>query len=149
MTDKQITVLNKLVDIAASVDGIMFAGLYPDDMQNIGQRFPAVIVKDGNEDAPNYSTGQAVHYSYMPEILLITEVNTFNTRIRDILALQNKLVTALIADLTISGTVHNVNGHAIEKGVDQDLLSEFSAGFQGELSVHKITLNTTIKDSRS
>lgn len=149
MTNKQILVLNEMVRIAENVAGVTFAGLYPDSMQDIGQRFPAVIVRDGNEDAPAFSTGQNVHYTYTPDVIVIHEVNTFTTRIADILSLQNEIVTKLITDLSMSGLVHNVNGYSVSKGTDQDILAEASAGYQGEISVSVITLNLTIKDTRS
>ena len=149
MINKQIIVLEKIKEIAESVAGIQYAGLYPDAIGNIGQRFPAVVIKDGNEDANRYNTGQTVMYEYNPQILLIHEVNGFNTRIRDILNLQAALITALITDLTLGGTVHNIQGHSIEKGTNQDILTEMAAGYQGEITVNTITLNTIIMDTRS
>lgn len=149
MTNKQIAVLDKIVEIAQAVTGIAFAGLYPDSVNNVGQNFPAVIVRDGNEDASRYAAGREVYYTYTPEVMLITEVNTFNTRIGDILALQNALVTAIITDLSLSGLVHNIQGHRVTKGTDQDILATATSGYQGELSVHTIQFDLLIKDTRS
>lgn len=149
MTNKQILVLNKIVDIAKGIDGIAFAGLYPDALGSVGQKFPAVIVRDGNESAPNYDAGGRVRYEYLVDVILMQEVNKFNTRIESLLDTQNKIVTAIISDLKIAGTVLAVIGHAIDKGTDQDTLLEYSGGYQGELSSRVITFTIQMLDSRS
>jgi len=149
MTDKQILVLNRVLAVAKATTGIVFAGLYPDALQQIGQQFPAVVVYDGNEDAPNYDTGQQVRYEYIVEVALYHEVNGFKNRIQDVLSLQNKLVTAIITDLTLSGTVNAVLGHSVDKGYFQGSELADIGGYQGEVSKRLIRFRLQIKDSRS
>lgn len=149
MTDKQILVLNKIVETAKAVTGIAFVGLYPDALAQIGQRFPAVVVYDGNEDAPNYDTGQQVRYEYTVELALYHEVNGFKNRIQDVLSLQNKLITSVITDLTLSGTVLAVLGHSVDKGYFQGTELADIGGYQGEVSKRLIKLRLQIKDSRN
>ena len=70
MTNKQILVLNKIVEITDAITEVAFAGLYPEAIRSIGQRYPAVIVRDGDEDAPQYNAGQQVIYNYAVDVIL-------------------------------------------------------------------------------
>ena len=149
MTNKQILVLNKLVEIAQGVSGVTFAGLYPDAIGSVGQRFPAVIVKDGNETEATYQTGRACDYNYQPELYIHHEITNFTTRIADILALQNAILTAIIGDLSLAGLVDNIVGHEVIKGDSQNSLINTESGYQGEMTVHIIRLNMIINDTRS
>ena len=149
MINKQILVLNELVRIAKSISGVNYAGLYPEAVANIGQRFPAIIVKDGDESAPNYETGQRVVYDYSVDCLLHVEIRRGVTRIKDILDLQNEFITAVITDLTLGGYVYNITGHSVSKGTAESVLTDTSSGYQGEITVHNITFNFQISDTRS
>lgn len=149
MTNKQILVLNKLVEIAQGVAGVAFAGLYPDAISSVGQRFPAVIVKDGNEIEATYQTGRACDYTYQPELYIHHEITSFITRIADILALQNAILTAIIGDLSLVGLVDVLVGHEVIKGDSQNSLINTESGYQGEMTVHIIRLNMIINDTRS
>jgi len=149
MTDKQILVLNKIVDLCKAVSGVNYAALYPDGIANTGQRFPACIVRDGDENAANYNTGQQVIYDYAVDIILHVEIRPGITRIQDVLSLQNKIITAVITDLSLSNLVHNVVGHSVSKGDNQETLLDSSSGYQGEITARVITFNLQIKDTRS
>ena len=147
MTDKQILVLNKIVETCQAVTGIVYAGLYPDNKHDIGQNFPAVLVEDGNESAPTYNAGQEVIYDYQVTIRLYHELRLTN-RIQDILSLQNKLLTAIITDLSLSGLVQIITGHSVDKGISYDDLPEGGAGYQSEITARNININMKIKDTR-
>lgn len=149
MTNKQILVLNEIVRLCKAISGINFAGLYPDAIWNTGQRFPACIIRDGDEDANNYNTGQEVIYDFSVDIILHVEIRPGATRIADVLDLQNKIVTAVITDLSLGGYAHNITGHAVSKGENQDVLLDTSSGYQGEIAARVITFNMQIKDTRS
>ena len=149
MTNKQILVLNKIVEITDALTEVAFAGLYPEAIRSIGQRYPAVIVRDGDEDAPQYNAGQQVIYNYAVDVILHHEQRLGITRIEDVLAVQNKIITAVITDLSLSGLVHNITGHSVTKGENQSVLPDTGAGFQGEITARVITFNLQISDTRS
>jgi len=149
MTNKQILVLNEVVRICKAISGINFAGLYPEAIWNTGQRFPAVIVRDGDEDAPNYNVGQEVIYDYAVDVILHVELIPGTTRIANVLDLENKIITAVITDLSLGGLAHNITGHRVSKGDNQDVLLDTSSGYQGEITARVITFNMQIKDTRS
>jgi hypothetical protein len=149
MTDKQILVLNKLVDLAKGVTGINYAGLYPEAVGKIGQRFPAVIVRDGDESAAQYHAGQEVIYDYSVDVILHVEIRLGVTRIADVLSLQNDLITAIITDLSLAGLVYNITGHSVSKGDDANVLADTASGYQGEITARAITFNFQIQDTRS
>ena len=149
MTDKQILLLNKIVETCKGISGVKYSALYPDGISKTGQRFPACIVRDGDENASQYDTGQRVIYDYAVDVILHTEIRLGVTRIADILSLQNSIVTAIITDLSLSGLVHNITGHSVSKGDSQDVLLDSGSGYQGEISARTITFNMQIKDTRS
>ena len=149
MTNKQILVLNEVVRLCKAISGINYAGLYPDAIWNTGQRFPACIVRDGDENAPNYNSGQQVIYDFYVDVILHVEIRPGATRIADVLDLQNKVITAVITDLSLSGLVYNITGHSVSKGENQNVLSDTSSGYQGEIAARVITFNMQIEDTRS
>ena len=149
MTNKQILVLNKIVDLCKSISGIGFVGLYPEGIKSVGQRYPAVVVMDGDEDNANYNAGQQVIYDYIVEVYLHHEIKIGVSRIADILDLQNKIITKVCSDLNVNGTAHNVKSHRVEKGLVQNMLTDNAPGYQGEIGVRKIVFVISIKDTRS
>lgn len=149
MTNKQILVLNHLAELAKAVDGINYVGIYPEGVNLIGQRFPAVVIRDGDEDAANYDCGQQVRYTYQVDMFLHHEIRLGVTRIEDILDLQNALITAVITDLGLARADVVVIGHAVSKGENQNLLSDTASGYQGEIAVRVITFTLLIIDTRS
>ena len=148
MTNKQILVLNKITELCRAIPGIAYAGLYPEAIGKIGQRFPACIIMDGNEDNSNYDLGQTVRYDYTVSVILHHEVRLGVTRIADILDLQNKIITAVATDLSIDGTVHCLVGHSVEKGSSLNVLADTASGYQGEISARTINFTIQIYDSR-
>ena len=149
MTNKQILVLNRLAAIAKAVTGINYVGIYPEGIGMIGQKFPAVVIRDGDEEAPNYDAGQQIRYTYNVDLYLHHETRLGITRIKDILDLQTALITAIITDLTLTNTVAAVLGHSVSKGDNQNILLDTASGYQGEIAVRVITFNLLIIDTRS
>lgn len=149
MTNKQILVLNRLAALAKAVTGINYVGIYPEGIEKIGQRFPAVILRDGDEEAPNYDAGQQIRYTYNVDLFLHHEIRVGTTRIKDILDLQTALITAIITDLSLARSDVAVLGHSVSKGENQNLLGDTSSGYQGEIAVRVITFNLLIIDTRS
>ena len=148
MTNKQILVLNKIVELCKGISGINYAGLYPEAVGKIGQRFPACIVMDGDEDAPQYDAGQKVRYDYTVSVILHHEIRLGITRIADILDLQNKIITAVATDLSIDGTAHVLKGHSVNVGSSQNVLADTASGYQGEITARTINFIIQIYDNR-
>jgi hypothetical protein len=148
MTNKQILVLNKIADVIRAIPGIAYVGLYPEAVGKIGQRYPAVIIMDSDESAPAYNAGQEVIYDYQIDCILHTELRLGITRIADVLDLQNKIITAIITDLSLANYVHNITGHSVSKGETHNVLNDTASGYQGEITTRTITFNVQIRDTR-
>lgn len=148
MTNKQFLILSKAKDLIKAIPAIKYVGYYPDNVYNIGQQYPACILRDGDENETDIFTGNTLMYSYQFDIILHHELNQ-NPRIQDILDLQVAIITAIYAGLDAATNCTVITNHSVSKGDVQDALLTTGSGYQGEIASRVITFTLTVKDTRS
>jgi hypothetical protein len=141
MTNKQYLVIAQIITVLDAVSAIKYIGEYPDDLSKIGQRFPAVIIEDGNETFDIFSGNQ--YQDFMDVRLnLFTQVQIGKTKMKAMLDLQATINHALLADLTLAGTCIQIKPVSVEK-------SEMNNEQGQQISKRVMTYNIEIHDTRS
>jgi hypothetical protein len=143
----QYTILQTIKTICESVAGVAFVDFYPDAKYRVGQRFPAVIIQDGDEGEKNLIPGGCIHYNYAVPIMIIHELRS-TPRIEDILQLQKDIETAIYATLSLQSEPANILNISISKGGINEPLPFDLDGYDGEISQRTINLNLYVKEAR-
>lgn len=114
MTNKQYPVISALKTLIQAISGIYFVGEYPDDLSKIGQRFPAVILEDGNE---TYDVFPGNQYKCFMEVRvnLFVHMQQGQTKIKSLTDLQADINDAVLADLTVTSTCVNITLTEVRK----------------------------------
>jgi len=150
MTNKQYLVIQAAKTALQAITGIKFVGIYPDDYDKIGQRFPAIMIKDSDEDVPEFHAGKQVRINYQLTCILYHETRAGYTRINDILDLQTDILNAITSGLMdLDGTVTQCTGYRIPKGDLTPAPLADNSGYSGEVSQREFIFNFTIFDQRS
>ena len=140
MTNKQYPVIEAIKVILATITSLRFIGEYPDDLSKIGQRFPAVIIEDSDETYDIFAGN--VYKTYMDIYLHVySEIIIGKTKMEKMLDLQAEINDAILADLTLSGTVVNIRLTEVTKETEQN-----TAGQQ--INHRRIKYNVEIHDTR-
>jgi hypothetical protein len=150
MTNLQYLVLLKLKEKLQAISGLNFVGIYPDDLDKIGQRFPAAMIKDSDEDIPQFNAGKQVRIAYTVKVIIYHELRLGYARIKDVLDLQIAVVNAVTSGLmTLDGTVTQCNGYSVAKGDLTPAPLADGSGYSGEVTQREIVFTFTLYDNRS
>ena len=148
MTDKVWAMLSALKAIITTEVGVSakYYGYFPEGVQLIGNKYPAILLRDGDEETElNFGTrikrgSIIVIYQYTNDII---------DRIKNALTLQRKITDACLKDLTINNTAVLIEPLTIEKGEYSETPDKFNAGIYPNLTVRKSYYNVLIYDTRS
>ena len=126
-------------------------GEYPFDVPNIGSKYPAALVEDGNEDKSSVEIqrNQSVTMDYLVPVWLYTQIN--QTRIATILDYQVAIEDAILDDsmLTALGVkIDCISLLGVEKGDRQEPLDMYSVGYDSNISIRKINFVVTFTTAR-
>lgn len=148
MTDKGWAMLSALKGILATqiATSAKYYGYFPDDVNLIGNKYPAILVRDGDE-SDTLNTGTYIEQDM--QVVIYLYVTDIVDRIKNTLALQRKITDACMKDLTVGGTAILIEPSIIEKGEYSEIADKFNAGFYPNLTVRKLYFNVKIYDTRS
>lgn len=140
MTNKQIIILEKIKSLLKSKG---FVGVFPDDVQNIGQNFPAFLIQDGDEEYKT-KTGGRIEYTYYISVMLYSNV----IGQKSILDAQTEVLDALLDDQTLGGTCVLIEPLSVEKGEYSDTMNWYNVGIYKNVKIRKINLQVVVYDER-
>lgn len=146
MHNRQWSIISKLKDILDNCGFLVSVGYYPDDAADIGT-YPAVLVMDGDESNYKCLTGMGVEFEYLVSLLLLLDT-THNTRIKDILDLQNSIMTLVATsdDLFTDAGAVGLRMVGVAKG-DVNTMSGLDAlGYLPNLTVRRIDFMFSVQD---
>lgn len=149
MTNKQSLCINEMVrQLKLLVPTYLsYVGQFPDDINRIGQKFPAVIVEAGDETDFSFDTGKHLDYRFHINLYLYHEIKAGYIRQQDILTCQTAINDQITKDLTLGSTCQHLVITQITKGNETD--TPYDTGYAGQLSVVKIEYEAWIYDTRS
>jgi hypothetical protein len=145
MQDKQWIILEKIQDLIQEISDFKFVAFYPDDVQFLGNKFPAVLISDGQENF-EIRTGGLFESEYIVSLYLYHNVNI--NRIETILSLQNKIIGKLQDSLTNESTAVLIEVESVEKGDYSSVVDKFNVGWYPNLTVRKINFKLMVCYSR-
>ena len=145
MQDKQWAILEKIQDLIQEITAFKFVAFYPDDVQFLGNKFPAVLIGNGAETFELKQGGLFESEFYVP-IYLYHNVNI--DRIKTILSLQNDIIGKLQDSLTNDGTALLIEVIDSEKGNYSSVVDKYNIGWYPNLSVIQINFKITVCYSR-
>ena len=128
-----------------------FVGYFPHDVKNIGNRFPAALIKDGNEEISIMQGGLA-HDDKEISVYIYNNYNgleTSQTEVEYILDLQNDAVYEILSDLRFNNSIDCVDLVNIEKGEWGETFDYYNAGYTDNMSLIKLTFLVKYRESRS
>jgi hypothetical protein len=114
MTNKQYLCILDIQGTIQAITSIQYVGLYPDDLSLIGQRFPAVIIEDGDETY-DIVAGNVYHCDMVVKVHLYIHLNTNTTKMKSMLDYQALINDAVLEDLTLGGNAVNIKLTEVEK----------------------------------
>jgi len=147
MQNKQHDILTELKSIIETELGanVGYVGYFPDDIQKIGKKYPAILIGDGDETY-ELGTGTRVEYNY--SIPMYIYHNVIIDRLEKMTEMQNWLIDAIEKDLTIDGNAVLVEVESVEKGSYEQDADKFNAGFYPNMTVRKVNFNVLVYDTR-
>lgn len=137
MTNKQYSAIQYIITKLKTIPAIRFVGEFPDDISKIGQRFPAIIIEDGNE---SYELKPGMVYWNTLEIALTLYIHLGNTKtkMQDTYILQQSVNDMVLADLQLGGYARNIKLTEIDKDITTNdagvQLAKFVMRYQIDLS---------------
>lgn len=148
MTNKVWNMLSGLKSILETEldTDVKYYGYFPDNVQMIGNKFPAILISDGDESR-GMITGTQIEQMVSVAIYLYT--NDVVDRIENALQLERKITDACLKDLTIGGTAILIEPAEIDKGGYSANPDKYSVGYYPNLTVRKLNFNVLIYDTRS
>ena len=145
MTNKVDTIVTAIKNSLISA-GILAVYRYPEELNLIGNRFPAAIIREESKDYIATS-GQRYEYELTLSITLISD--EIRERMKAMNDLEVIVFNALFSTSTLGGLVLNINPVRVEIG---ELLTgnaiTSQAGFTEAQSFRTITINCLVQDSR-
>jgi len=133
--------LNAIISDTEVFPYIQYVSYFPDSVQLIGNKYPAVLLRDGDEDMNLPSSGRRIEQNQTVVAYLYT--NYVVDRIENALQLQRIVIDALISDLTVGGNAIMISPVSIEKGDYSANPDKYNAGYYPNLTVRKIYFNIT------
>ena len=126
---------------------IHLTGYFPDDVKNLGNRFPAVLLRDGDgeEDLPDSSR----RIEQNMDIVAYLYTADQSDRIEKALTLQRIVADNCLIDLTVGSNAIMISPLRVEKGDYSGTLDKYNAGFYPNLTVRKYYFNLMNYDTRS
>jgi len=148
MTDQEYLMLEELKSIIKlELDSDIGAvGWFPDNVSQIGNKYPACMICDGDEEFL-LGTGTRIENSIFVEAYIYD--NKVVDRIKKILSFQRKIIDACQKDLTVGGKAILIEALTVEKGEYEEKLDMYLPGFYPNLTVRKITFRVLLYDTRS
>jgi hypothetical protein len=147
MTDQQFICLEEIKSILSGLSSIKYVGYFPDDIKMIGNKFPAVLIRDGDTEYDLPVTNKGI--SIVMQVVIYLYANYNVGRLENLLELERLILDEILFDITLNGKAIMVKPVAVEKGEYSETVSKYEAGYYPNLSVRKIYLEITIYDTRS
>jgi len=124
-------------------------GEYPFDVNNVGQKYPAVLIEDGDEALADVQRNGSVTINWIVSCWLYTQIN--QTRIATILDYQVAIEDAILDSsvrLALGNKMECVNLLNVEKGERQETLDTYNVGYDSNISIRKINFEVTVTTLR-
>ena len=146
MTNKQYVILARLKTTIESIGSSTFkyVGYYPFNIENIGNKYPAVLIQDGNESLADEQQNLSITKAYSISLWLYQQIN--QDRIETLLDRQTDIEDAIMDDAVLTALSNNADcilWTGIEKGDYQPTLDKYSVGYSDNLSIRKINIDVT------
>ena len=145
MTNKQIIVLREIKRILKDDTDAQFVGYYPDDVNEIGNRYYACLVQDGDE-ITDTNSGRRTNTEWTVSVWFYT--NVVKNRIEAVLDIQTAIMDAVLDNQSLGGKCVQIQPVDIEKGDYASDLDEYSPGFYSPMTIRKINFTIRIDDVR-
>jgi len=126
---------------------IEYADYFPDSVQLIGNKYPAVLLRDGDEDLILPSSSLRIETDTI--IVAYMYDNDIIDRIEKNLTLQRVVTDICLIDLTVGGNAIMISPVSVEKGDYGQEADKYNAGFYPNLTVRKIYFSVKNYDVRS
>jgi len=140
MKNKQWDILSEIKTNLETLTEFNYVDYYPDSVQFIGNKYPALLIESGDETF-ELGTGGLINSDLYVSIYLYHNIN--QNRIKYILILQNKIIAKLQDSLTNNDTALLIEIESVEKGAYSSVVDKYNIGWYPNLSV--IKLNFKIK----
>ncbi len=142
----QNKILDILLEIKTIVKGdVSFVGFYPDDIQNIGNKYPAVLIRLGEENLCS-ATGRRITTTANVSLLVYTSAG--KNDIRGTTELNTALLGAMLTSINLNVKCKNIEPTGIIRGEYNDIPSRYGVGFSDNLTIESINFGITVDDER-
>ena len=125
-----------------------FVGYFPDDIEKIGTRYPALLIGDEGQEF-TATSGARVFYDWTVPIYIYSNWRSGSTRLAALNVYQNIVITEVLEDLSLGSNCTNIEPISVEKGGynpnDED---RATAGYYQNITVRKINFNIQVYDER-
>ena len=142
MQNKQIEVIRQIKKLLKEKG--YRVGIYPEDVSQIGEVFPTVMISDENEVYDTKSGGR-IEYHYQIGLYLYTRASD---RIKSSLDNQTDVMDTILNDQTLSGKSVLIYPLSVEKGTYQDSMNWYEIGIYRNIDIRKIIMEVVIYDER-
>ena len=146
MQDNQTAILTEIKTLIDTVTDFKFVGDFPDSVQLIGNKYPAVLVGCG-EETFELGNGGRIESEFFIPIYLYSNVN--QSRLTTILSLQNKIIAVLEESLNLNGKALLIQCEGSEKGEYSTTPDKYSIGWYPNLSVIKLNFKVNVCYTRT
>lgn len=131
----------------AELDDLRFTGFFPDAVHLIGNRFPAVLVEDGDHPEYHMESGRRVQYTYLFHLWLYH--NLVPQRVITLNELTDRLIQTVLGETGFDSAIRNLQVVAVEKGeVRNEPVDFLQPGMHDNLTIRCLSFSTLIEDQR-
>ena len=145
MTNKQIAVIRQIKAVLKADSTFKYVGEYPDNVKNIGQNYPCVLVGEGDEEITTNSGRRTTDFMDI-SVWLYSDVAV--SRINNILEYQSKIMDLVLDDQSLAETCVQIEPVGVEKGDYAPDIDLYNPGYYEPVTVRKINFTVRIDDVR-
>lgn len=150
MTNKTKYIIESFVK-QLGLQSFGYVGEYPYDIEGIGNKYPSVLVQEGDESIAEIIPNKSVKKELLVHCWLYTQIN--QSRTNTITDLQNTiedtiLDDATLTDINISVKVDCIDWVMVEKGDYTKVLDKHNVGYTDNLSIRRITFSVIFRSER-
>ncbi len=143
----QNEVINWIKTLFSSEDLFEYVGEFPDDIDRIGRKLPAVLVQDGDQPEYVMLAGGQIRYSYEINVWLYHRPG--QNRVITMNVLGDVIIDKVLGAVGIAEYIHNLEAVSIEKGEVRGEATDYhEPGIYNNLNIRKICFRMQILDTR-